>query len=272
MSKSKNKKNQRIKKLKVVTGLLICCCIILTILLCNKLLNKNIYKVENRTKNIVEEKKKDPTGVETFGWLRVQGTNIDTPIIKYTDSTIQNTNPKEKFLWNINKEEKIFNKVTIMGHNIMNLSSNPLVGKEYFSRFEDLMSFVYPSFVEENKYIQYTINNENYVYKVFAVLFAKQYKLDVHSNTNYSEEKLKEYIDFVKKESIYDFNVSVNETDKIISLVTCTRLFGSNTNKEFVVVGRLVRNNERLTNYKFEPNSNYKKIEKIMEGDKNEKA
>ena len=188
----------------MITGLLICCCIILLVLLCNKIFTKEIYKVENRSENIVEEKKKDSIGIETFGWLKVQGTNIDTPIIKYTDSTMQNTNPKENFLWNINKEEKIFNKVTIMGHNIMNLSSKPLVGKEYFSRFEDLMSFVYPSFVEENKYIQYTINNENYVYKIFAVLFTKQYKLDVHSSTNYSKERLKEYINFVKEERILE--------------------------------------------------------------------
>lgn len=270
MQKFKKKKNQRIKRLTIVIGLLICCCITLTILLFQKIFTKEIYEVESRVTNIEEKNKVEN---ETIGWLKVQGTNIDTPIIRSDSEKVKNSDVTESFLWNENSTEKLFNKVNIMGHNIMNLSSKPIIDADYFTRFEDLMSFVYPSFVEENKYIQYTIDNKDYVYKVFAVLFTKQYKLDVYSQKDYSEEQLKEYIEFVKEESIYDFKIDVNEKDKIISLITCTRLFGSDTKKEFVVVGRLVRDDEKLRNYDFKENSNYKKIETIMEGDEeNEKA
>lgn len=272
MSKKKKKYNQRTRNFIMAIGLLICCCIMLTILFYEKVYNKEIYKIESRVENISKEKKKDEDGYKTIGWLRVQGTNIDTPIINYT--TEEGTRlDKENFLWNINGNEKLYNKVNILGHNILNLSSTPLSGKEYFSRFEDLMSFVYPEFVENNKYIQYTIDGEDYIYKVFAVDFIDQYDIDIHSKTNYDEEALKDYIDYIKEESIYDFDVDVNEKDKFISLITCTRMFGRNAEEEFVVTGRLVRDNEKMSNYSSETNANYKEIEKIMEGDdKNEKA
>ena len=272
MSKKKKKYNQRTRNFIMAIGLLICCCIMLTILFYEKVYNKEIYKIESRVENISKEKKKDEDGYKTIGWLRVQGTNIDTPIINYTTEDGTRLD-KENFLWNINGNEKLYNKVNILGHNILNLSSNPLSGKEYFTRFEDLMSFVYPEFVENNKYIQYTIDGEDYVYKIFAVYFIKQYKLDVKNKSNYTEENLDKHIDYIKSESIYDFDVDVNGSDQIISLITCTRMFGPNTSKEFVVTGRLVRDNEKMSNYTFETNANYKEIEEIMEGDdKNEKA
>ncbi len=68
-----------------------------------------------------------------------------------------NTIDKEDFLWNQNKQEKFFNQVSVSGHNILNLSTTPERHLEYFTRFDDLMSFVYDDFVKDNKYIQYIL-------------------------------------------------------------------------------------------------------------------
>lgn len=267
--KLNKKQNQRIKTLFLATGLLICCCIVFTLLLTLNLFDNDIYEVKNRVNEIEKAKKDDKTGYETIAWLRVQGTNIDTPIIGYETLDDLKSVEIDDFLWNGVNEEKFYNQVTISGHNILNLSSNPKIGMEYFSRFDDLMAFIYPEFVEENKYIQYTVDEQNYIYKVFGVFFEKDYNLNLKSEGDYTEEETKKYLEQIEQLNIYDFDVEVDETDSLITLTTCTRFFGLEDKRQFVVVGRLLRENEKMDNYEVTTTANYKEIESIMKGDDN---
>lgn len=263
------KQSQRIKTLVLTTGLLICCCIVFTLIFALNIFGTSIYKVDSRVRNIAKEQKneKDNTGYETIGWLKVQGTKIDAPIIGYEYVTDLAHVDKDDYLWNNNNKEKLFNQVVISGHNIMNLSNTPKIGEKYFSRFDDLMAFVYEDFINDNKYIQYTVNEEDHVYKIFGVFFEKDYKLDLNHKENYTKEETKDYIKQINESSIYDFDVEVDENDSLITLTTCTRIFGKNNQKQFVVVGRLLRENEKMDNYKVTANDKYKEIKKLMEGD-----
>lgn len=265
--KISKKTNQRIKKMVIATGLLICCCIVFISLISMRNGKNEIYKIDSKVKDIEKEKKIDKKGYETIGWLKVQGTNIDAPIVSYEDAEAFDSIDKNNFLWNQNDNEKFYNQVTIMGHNILNLSKNPEIGLDYFSRFDDLMGFVYEDFITENKYIQYTVNGENYLYKIFGVFFEKRYNLDLISEENYSKETMNTYITQVKEKSIYDFDIEVDENDSVIKLVTCTRFFGVGNSMQFVVTGRLLRENEKVENYDVTTNENYKEIEDIMKGD-----
>lgn len=263
------KQSQRIKTLVLTTGLLSCCCIVFTLIFALNIFGTSIYKVDSRVRNIAKEQKneKDNTGYETIGWLKVQGTKIDAPIIGYEYVTDLAHVEKDDYLWNNNNKEKLFNQVVISGHNIMNLSNTPKIGEKYFSRFDDLMAFVYEDFINDNKYIQYTVNEEDHVYKIFGVFFEKDYKLDLNHKENYTKEETKDYIKQINESSIYDFDVEVDENDSLITLTTCTRIFGKNNQKQFVVVGRLLRENEKMDNYKVTANDKYKEIKKLMEGD-----
>lgn len=267
--KLNKKQNQRIKTLVLATGLLICCCLVFTLLFTITNTNGEIYKIDSRVDEIQEENKseEDNTGYKTIGWLRVQGTNIDTPIVGYENMEAFNSIDKENFLWNNNYSEKLYNQVSISGHNILNLSSNPQSGLEYFSRFDDLMSFAYEEFAQENKYIQYTIDGKDYIYKIFGVFFEKEYNLELTYTKDFSKEKMDSYIKQVKESSIYNYAVEVDNTDSVITLATCTRMFGAENKKQFVVVGRLLRENEKMTNYEVNANEKYKEIKKIMKGD-----
>lgn len=267
--KLKKRKNQRIKTLVLGTGLLICCCLVFSMLAVITNKNKDIYKIDSRVEKIKSEQKKEKkkAGYKTIAWLKVQGTTIDAPIIGYDNIEAFNSIDKENYLWNNNNNEKLYNQVSISGHNILNLSSNPEIGLEYFSRFDDLMSFVYEDFAKENKYIQYTIDNQDYIYKIFGVFFEKDYNLDLSYKNDYSEEKMDNYIKQIKSSSIYDYEIEVDETDSVITLTTCTRMFGLGDKRQFVVVGRLVRPNEKIDNYEVIANDKYKAIEKIMKGD-----
>ena len=249
MTKKKTKKVKVQKKVLYLTvgaSVLMCCLVGAIVALCINALGTNQYKIENRVSEIKKEKKKDENGIKTVGWLRVQGTNIDTPIINYeTLEDIDNIN-KDDFLWSVNEQEKLYNRVNIQGHNILNLSTRPSVGLEYFTKFEDLMGFIYYDFVKENKYIQYTIDGKNYMYKVFAVYFEEKYNLDLYHEGNYEVNEIKDFIDLSEKTSFYDFDVDVKENDKLIALVTCSRFYGVNDKRQFVVVGRMLRDGEEL--------------------------
>ncbi len=262
------KQNQRIKTLVLAIGLLICCCLVFVMLLAVTGGNKEIYKVDSRIKDIEKEQKaENEQGIKTIGWLKVQGTTIDAPIISYDNVNALNNTTKEDFLWNQNKEEKFFNQVSVSGHNILNLSRTPQRGLEYFTRFDDLMSFVYEDFVQENKYIQYTIDGKDYVYKVFAVFFENDYFLKVTHKENFTEEEMNDFVKYAKESSFYDFDVEVDKTDSIITLTTCTRMVKTGTGKQLAVIGRLVREDEQMLNYEVKANDKYKEVENIMKGD-----
>ena len=78
---------------------------------------------------------------------------------------------------------------------------------------------------------------------------------------------MKIYLEQIKELNIYDFDIDVDETDKLITLTTCTRMFGQFDKRQLVVVGRQLRENEKMNNYESKANKNYEEIRKIVEGD-----
>ena len=270
MKKKKTVKKTNRKKILAILIVILVLCLFIPSLVSLLTGEKNIYKIDSRLKEIKKEKKNDKTGYETVAWLRVQGTNIDAPIIIYNNdegTSAADYIDKEDYLWNENPNPKLFNKVSILGHNILNLSAKPEIGMEYFSRFDDLMSFIYTDFVKENKYVQYTIDGKDYMYKIFGVYFEEQFELDLYNETDYTKEQMKDFLKIVEKETLFDFDVEVNENDKVISLVTCTRMFGKDDSRDFVVVARQVREDESLINYDVEETNNYKDIKEMLKGD-----
>ena len=93
-----------------------------------------------------------------------------------------------------------------------------------------------------------------------------QESLNYRSNS--STKELKEYVKSTKKDNIYKTNVDIKDYDGIITLVTCTRIYGAKHNTAAMIIdGRLVRTNERLKNYPVSKTDNYKKLENVMKGD-----
>lgn len=218
--------------------------------------NKNAYyQIDSRVNNVESMHQEYE---EVIGWLKVQGTNIDYPIIDFSTASIDNL--EYDFVWKGDGTTELTDKDTIIGHNILNVSKDPLITNPNHVRFEQLMSFLYYDFAKENEYIQYTIGGEDYLYKIYAVTFSdtdEEYEYEDLSD----RKKKNEYIEQVKKNSLFDYDVDVNEEDHLISLVTCTRMFGSeNTDVKFKVEGRLVRKNEKTDQYDVKTSDDYDNI------------
>ena len=220
-----------------------------------------IYKIENRVENI-ESAKKKYKNEDIVGWIKVQGTNIDYPIIKYSD-TMMETFKSDGYVWVNVTPKSSDNFLTILGHNIRNVSSQPLVGDSSMNQFEQLMSFIYYDFNKENKYVQYTINGKNYLYQIFSVTLIDSDDVD-SSITSYKEKDLKKYADDSIKNSYFDFDVDVLDNDKIISLITCTR-FNGRSDMQLKVDAKLIEKNKGY-DYEVAENSNYKDIKEILKG------
>ena len=251
-------------KIVYLIGTLIILIILAAIIYLDSKAKPLIFKVENRINDIEKEQKKEDnkTCYNTIGWLKVQGTNIDIKVINHDNGSCI-ISSEENYAWEINKEGKFYNVTNIQGHNILNLSSKPLINQEYFVRFDDLMSYSYIEFAKENKYIQYTIEGKNHIYKIFAVYIGHN-DLTQFDNSNYNKKTREKIITTAKNNSIYKYDIDVNGNDNLLTLETCTRMFGGYDKSQMYVIAREIREGEYLTNYNVKETSKYKKIKKTM--------
>lgn len=207
------------------------------------------YEVEDRLTQV------DETTLGTqypIGWIRVQGTDIDYPLV-YESISIYESGTD--YIWTTYVPEGEENRMVVYGHNLRNVSSNPLIADPEHTRFEQLMSFTDYDFAKENQYVQLTLNGENVLYKIYAVSFVTE-----EGDTGYyteNKEEAETYIKQAKENSLYDYDVDVNGDDKIISLVTCTRYFGIDGPTQFRVDLRKVRDDEKITKSKVTTTDNY---------------
>lgn len=221
------------------------------------------FKVKSRVDNIAKDKASDVDGAKTIGWLRVQGTNIDYPVL-YVPS-ISLSDISSDFAWVEREFDSLPNNLYVSGHNIKNLSKNPEITDKDHNRFEQLLSFTYYDFIKDNQYIQFTFGGKDYVYKIFSVSYPLSTNRDAFNFEDFGEEEMNKYLKKEIVNSIYDMNVNVKSTDKIITLSTCTRMYGAD--RDFRVSARLLREDEKIKLSKVEKTSLYEEIENIMKGD-----
>ena len=177
----------------------------------------------------IDFKKLKEINSDTVGWIRVNNTNIDYPIVKYSDN---NYYLNHNFYKEVNSAGWIFadcvnsfdtlDKNTILyGHHMRNGSM--------FGNLPHLLEDSW-NFENENSYFYFSTEGKSYKAEIFSVYSMKVSELEIPNKFNNDEEFL-EYTQRLKKLSIKDFNVNINKDDKIITLCTC-----GGSNKYRVVV------------------------------------
>lgn len=262
----KNTKKQLIMMISLTT---LAIAVIITII-CIAISNIESYKIEPRADRIESyekllKEKDDSYSVD--GWLRVQGTNIDYPVVFISDTFDESIGIGD-YVWSIESEDKLLNRTVILGHNIRNVSQTPLITNKDHTRFEQLLSFIYYDFAKDNQFIQYTKNGKNYIYQIFAVSLIDEYDLPLSGSMSAKDQK--KYIEDSIKNSYFKYDVDVKSDDKIISLITCTRFYGE-TKYRFKIDGKLLADNEKTKLRKVSKNKSYDEIEDIIRsGEENE--
>lgn len=273
--KSKKRKINKTKKacyIILIFLLVILCCLMSGVLIKVIFTSEPFYEILDREEQINNSKAIDTPDHETIGWVRVQGTNIDYPLYGVLKQDFDYPIVSDSYLWSLSYDSKFHDTMIVYGHNVMNLGVKPKLSDKSFVRMEELMGFLYYDFAKKNKYLQLSINGENYLYKIFAVNFMTIEELDSYPRFGLDKENKEKYFDEIKKNSIYDYDVDVSAGDNILSVVTCSRFFGNGDSYDFIVSGRLLNENEKVENYSVRRNKNYLKIDEILEGvDLNEK-
>ncbi len=170
---------------------------------------------------------------DIVGWIKVNNTKVDYPVVKTTDNDfyLKNNLYKEQdingwiYMDYRNNEKELQQNTIIYGHNM------------YYSgvMFGTLHKTANKSWYEnkENLTISFNTMYETMDWEIFSI-----YKINKTSdylvNEFASQEDFLEYIKKIKERSINDFQVEINPNDKILTLSTCT-----GENQRFVVHAKL---------------------------------
>lgn len=190
------------------------------------------------------------------GWLQVQGTNIDLPVlIMGVDAEAPHD---MEYAWRSYNYDSNENREVISGHNYLNVSNNPSTNFNELSYFEGLMAYTYPNFAAKNQYIYYLKDGVEELYVIYGVGFYDNY-YDVGESFG-NTELVDKYIEKVKNNSLYDYDVEVTNDDELLTLKTCTRYFGSGMLQQFVVDARKVREDEEIIRHEIVTTDTYKEL------------
>ena len=171
--------------------------------------NKKYSKVFSELKAINDE---------TVGWLKVNGTNIDYPVVKHSDNSFYLSHDFNK---NNNRYGWLFadyqSRITPLNQNTIIYGHDS--GRVMFSGlYQTKNKRWYTN--KNNQIITFNTENEEGQWQIFSI-----YSID--NTTDYliiefgTEKAFTDYINMVKGRSIYNFNVNVGPNDKILTLSTC---------------------------------------------------
>lgn len=178
------------------------------------------------------------TNNETVGWINVNNTNINYPFVQGINNTYYLNHSFDKsynsagwVFMDYRNNKEMNNKNTI-------LYAHGRIDKTMFG---SLYKTQYPAWYQNrsNHIIRISTPSVNMSYQIFSV-----YKIEEESyyiQTDFtSDEVYLEFLNIIKKRSKYDFNVVLNESDKIITLSTC-----ANDKERYVVHAKLIKKSER---------------------------
>ena len=207
---------------------------------------------EEQVKDDVKEEKKEKQinlkslydiNQDIVGWLKIENTNINYPIMK---SKIKDYYLRRDFYKNYssygtpyianNCDIGISDNIVIYGHHIQ--------GNKMFGYLEQYKS---KEFYEDNKIIKFYTMQENKTvktgYEIFAVFKTIVYgrnSFKYYDFTNFNNElEYNSFFEKCKSLSLYETNIIPEYKEKIITLSTCEY---SNRNGRLVVMAREIKN------------------------------
>ena len=204
---------------------------------------------------------------DVVGWLRMPGTNIDWPIVQnkqdvnyythlgydkqYSYNGVIWTNPTTR---TSASASGLSNNTVIYGHNWTNYGASPRIGYPGDVMFGQLTGYHWLAMAQSYPYFYYsTAEGGEFVVKIFACFYT-----ELAFNYIQSDGDMSYIISEAQRRSRHKFDVDVNASDKIVTLSTCTRAYGSTSNQRFVVMGRLLRPGEVIEPVTVTSNPNHK--------------
>ena len=155
----------------------------------------------------------------TVGWLTVPNTSINYPVVQATNNDFYLNHSFDKSYnsagWIFADYRNSFDdndkNIIIYGHNRMDSSMFATLGNTQKPNWYNN---------SENKYITFTTQDGVHVYEVFSIYTVKMETYYLTTDFNTDEEYLN-FLNTIKSRSIHNYDTSLTESDKIITLSTC---------------------------------------------------
>ena len=177
-------------------------------------ISKEVERVEKS--NVVDNLKKKNEDV--VGYLEIPDTTISYPVMQTKDE------PDFYLNHDINKECSFYGTPYLSAYCDLNKSDNLIIYGHNINggrMFGALMQYKDEEFYQKHKYIYLTTDKE-VKYEIFAVM-----SVDINEFPFYEfvmakdEEDFNEYIDKVKRNSLYETDVELDYGDKLLTVSTC---------------------------------------------------
>ena len=179
-----------------------------------------------KTERMLQLEELQNINTDIIGWLEIEGTNINYPVLQTTDNDFYLTH-------NYKKEYSASGSLFLdKDFDMVNGSSNYLIYGHRNGQglmFETLLKYTNKNFYENHKTIKFTTRvyyqNEKNVFRYYYFINAE------------TEEEYNDYVNNAKKASIYDTGITAEYEDQLLTLSTCEY---SQEDGRFVVVAKKV--------------------------------
>lgn len=180
---------------------------------------------ETKTKRMLQLEELQKENEEIIGWLEIEGTNINYPVLQASDNDYYLTH-------NYKKEKASTGSIFLdKDFDLMNGSSNYLIyGHRNKSglMFEDLMKYAKEDFYKEHTKIKFTTNKYDSIYEILSVFYSRVYYKSEQNVFRYyyfvnanNEQEYNDFVNNAKKVSLYDTGVTAKYGEQLLTLSTC---------------------------------------------------
>ena len=206
----------------------------------NESTQENIEKTINqKNERILKVQKLQEENPDIAGWLEIEGTSINYPVLQGNDNEYYMTHNYKK---QKSKNGSIFltkdydwsipsSNLLIYGHNLSN-----------GTMFQELLKYEKEDFYKKHPIIRFTTNNEDAEYEIISAFKSRVYYKSEKNVFRYyyfvnakTEAEYNEFVQNAKKASLYNIDKTAQYGEQLITLSTCSYHVEDG---RFAVVGR----------------------------------
>ena len=181
---------------------------------------------EEITERMLQVKELQKENTDIVGWIEVEGTNINYPVLQGDDNSYYMNH-------NYKKEENTYGSIfldkdydwSIPSSNLLMYGHNLQDG----SLFHDILNYKDQSYYEEHPIIRFTTDEEDCEYEIIAAFYSRVYYKSEKNVFRYyyfvnaeNEEEYNEFVNDAKEASIYDTGKTAEYGDQLMTLSTCS--------------------------------------------------
>jgi sortase B len=178
---------------------------------------------------------------DVVGWININNTNINYPILQTTNNdyymkhAFNKTNNTAGWIFMDYRNNSVdFDKNTIIyGH--------ARVDKTMFGSLKNTLTYEWFN-NKNNHIIRISTPTKNTIWQIFSVYITPKESFYLTTNFYNTKEYFQKFINIIAKRSKFNFNVTPNVDDKILTLSTCQT--GNNKNR-IVVHAKLISEQKR---------------------------